>query len=173
MSDSAGRKFKSDDMENCTDLIFELQKVEGASETLYIKAGDTVALKQRSSRGINLVSCSDPDKQCRAKQNCVSGNGEGKMFDDLICPEDVFIVEAIGKRNGEQIRHRDSVTFRVPYTQPSASGQMNQSLFRCKINEDDTNGECERLDCADNNIIGEPGISTECDKQYPFIVKKL
>ncbi len=174
LSDRAGKKFNSDDVRDCAELIFEMQKVNEGH--LYIKVGDTVTLKMRSSMGVNVVSCSDSDGQyarCRAKENCVAGAGDGggKFVESNTCQEDVFVVSVLGKSVGDLVSHRDRVTFSFP---PSAN-ELIKSLFRCKINEGDLDGQCDRLDCP-LNFVGDADSELRDECRHPstsFVVKKL
>ena len=170
LSDRAGKKFNSDDVTGCAELIFEMQKVN--SGNLYIKVGDTVVLKQRSSMGVNIVSCDYDDKRCRAKEECIAGRGgDGGEFDeDILCPEDVFIVGAMGKSEGDLISHRDRITFSIPTTDEL----IEESLLRCRVNEDGVSGQCYRIDCP-FNMIGDADsdLRAECSELSTFLVTKL
>ena len=119
--------------------------------------------------GVNIVACPDSGKQCRAKENCVTGGGGGggKFDEGLMCQENVFIVGALGKSEGEAISHRDSITFSIPTT----NVQIKESLFKCRVNEGDLDGRCYRIDCPLNSVG--PGESDECSQPSTFLVTKL
>ena len=153
LSNRAGKKFNKADVADCADLIFEIQKVNEGH--LYIKVGDLVTLKPRSSGskvGVKVVTCSDGDKRCRAKENCVATDF-GRFDNDDVCEEAVFIIGALGKSMGDTVLHRDSITF---------------------SSNDDLDGQCYRLDCP-LNLIGsfDSDLMEECRQPSTFLVTKL
>ena len=170
LSDRAGKKFNSNDVTDCTELIFEMQKINEGH--LYIRVGDTVALKQRSSMGVNVVTCPDNGQQCRAKKNCTSGGGGGggKFDEGFMCQESVFIVGALGKSEGEAVTHKDSITFSIPTT----NVQIRESLFVCRVNDGDLDGRCYRIDCPLNSVGGDDSdLLDVCNQPSTFLVTKL
>ena len=137
-------------------------------DSMYIKAGDTIALKHRlSGNGIDVVACSSSDNQCALKPDCIVGLGDGNKFgEDNLCPDDVFVVGALGKSAGDQIVHKDSLSFSLP-TPPESTSQF---WLRCGIDEMDTEGECSKLECKQNNVVrgsSQESIN-ECDQPVPF-----
>ena len=175
-SNRAGKKFNKADVADCTELIFEIQKVNEGH--LYIKVGDWVTLKPRSSGselGVKVVTCSDSDNRCRAKENCVAGDrgGGGKFDDNDVCEEAIFTIGALGKSDGDTVWHQDSInlTF-LPLS--TDEEQINKSLFKCRINDNDQDGQCYRLDCP-LNFIGpsDSDLMDECRQPSTFLVTKL
>ena len=178
LSDAAGKKFGSDDMSDCYELIFELQKVGGMMESTYIKVGDTVALKHRlPDGGANIVSCSSSDGECEYKTDCIIGEGDaGKFDEDLVCPDDVFIVGAVDKTSGEQITHRDRLTLSIiPPASAAEESQKKKSWFDCQVDSSDSGGECSKHDCSVNEVGTDDLISelNECNELFAFLITKL
>ena len=172
LSNRAGKKFNKADMADCADLIFEIQKVNEGH--LYIKVGDSVTLKPRSSgskAGVKVVTCSDDDNRCRAKENCVASY-DGRFDNNEVCKEAVFIIGALGKSVGDTVLHRDSITL-------SSTDEETESLFKCKINDDDLGGQCYRLNCRFNLIgsfnsdVMDLDLMEECRQPSTFLVTKL
>lgn len=166
LSNRAGKKFNKADMADCADLIFEIQKVNEGH--LYIKVGDSVTLKPQSSRskvGVKVVACSDDDKRCRAKENCVITD-DGILDNDDLCEEAVFVIGALGKSVGDTVLHQDSITL-------SSTDEETKSLFKCRI-DDDLDGQCYRLDCP-LNLIGSfnSDLMEECRQSSTFLLTKL
>lgn len=175
MSDSAGKKFKQDDVSNCSDLIFEMQKVAGYMNSTYIKVGDTIALKHRPVEGdIGLVSCIYRNEQCTLKTDCVVGHADGnKLSESIVCADDVFVVGALGKEVGDQITHKDLLTFDLPIP-PNDKKLTKQISLRCAIDDEESGGECYRLDCYLNNFAqGQSDSQEECDQLLTFQLTKL
>ena len=144
-------------------------------DSTYLKVGDTVALKHRPpSGGVDIVSCFTSKGECAYKSECILGEGDaGKFDEDLTCPDDVFIVGAVDKELGEQIRHRDSLTLSIPT--PPTSQKKKKLWMRCDVNSSDSGGECSKQDCSVNEVgVGDPMSElNECDEQFSFLVTKL
>ena len=176
ITDAAGKKFKSNDVSNCSELIFEMQKVVGADRTEYIKVGDTVALKHRLTTGdITIVSCTD-ERQCASKSRCIAGDNEAGAFDEtVVCEDDLFVVGAVGKTAGQPVSHRDKLTFQLVTSANSDSNMMMRSWMKCEIDDTDSGGECSKQNCYMNEIGNEAAMPelVECGDPFTFLLTKL
>ena len=134
-------------------------------DSMYVKVGDTVVIQQRTDETVDTLSCMLNGTRCAYKPRCTNNHE---------CSSDTFVIGAVGKSEGDQIRHKDQLILNVSLPK---SDVMMTSWMHC--NEESVGGgACYKVNCgvSDNTFGGTlppSPPSPVCSEPFSFLVTKL
>lgn len=175
LDECLGKKLRENDRDQCPYSFFTLHKL--SNKNGIVRVGDEIVLEHKSILGEDgssmfnrsmYVSCDSNTESCAISSNC---SMDDDFNNNTFCQENILIVRAVGKRDGEAITHRDKIGLEFRLLQDHGFFD-----YQCAFGCDPQTKQCKKDRCLANPInflstgAGEAGLS--CRKDM-FMIQKV